>query len=167
MYLESPTTSGDLSWNVYSRFRDYVRSIPDGTEEWLRGDGRIEQQAVVFHLDPASSYDPDRGTGVIRFHGSIRFRGYRGMLHVTISDPWVEVTSGHMVLSVDSSSSGAPTRVVFAEAIPTKPVRTGEGLRWSGVPAALTDDGSGLLGNVYPVGTDLDPFDFWIPSEQP
>ncbi|CAN5201295.1 hypothetical protein BH09ACT6_BH09ACT6_04850 [soil metagenome] len=165
MFSQSTRLRGELRWNIYTRFREYVKSLPDGREQWLSGEGGLESDAVVFELEPSSYFDSEQGSGTLKFVGSLRFSGYRGMLYVTVSDPWIVITPEKIEISVDSSSSGDPARLVIAESIAGGPVRARARLNWSDVPTELTEDGSVLLGGVYSAGTSLDDLHVWITNE--
>lgn len=148
---------GELRWNVKGRFREYVRSLPDGTEQWISGPGRMDQDTITFGLDNADSFHIDSGLGVLKFAGSIRFEGYHGALRVDISDPWIEIEAGKTELTVNRSPHGlSPSRVAIAQAS-TGPAATSNGqMVWADVPTVLTQHGSTLLGGVYPPGFEAD-----------
>lgn len=154
---------GELRWNIKGRFRDYVRSLPDGTEQWISGPGGIEAESIVFALDNAASFDTRSGLGVLKFAGSLRFEGYHGALRVDISDPWIEIDAEKSLLTVNRSPQGlSPSRVAIAEAS-TGPVATSGGhWIWADVPTVLTQHGSTLLGGVYPPGSEADSCSFTV-----
>jgi hypothetical protein len=164
MTTESTTEPrGELRWNVKSRFREYVRSLPDGAEVWVGGPGRLDRDSITFLLNDASGYDPQTHSGTIRYSGSVRFSGYRGALRVDISDPWVEVGAQLTHLTANISAKGLePSRVPVASARTTGPSSGPDRLVWSDVPTLLTDQGSVLLGNVYAPGSDADALNYWV-----
>lgn len=153
---------GELKWNVKSRFREYVRSLPDGAEIWVGGPGRLDPDSITFLLSDASGYDPETHSGTIRFGGSVRFSGYRGALRVDISDPWIEIGAQLTYLTANISAKGLePHRVQLASTRTTSPTRRPDKLVWSEVPTVLTEQGSVLLGNVYAPGSEADELSYW------
>ncbi|WP_066285366.1 HtaA domain-containing protein [Arthrobacter sp. B6] len=154
---------GELRWNIKSRFREYVRSLPDGAERWISGPGGIEPESIAFGLDSASSFDSRSGLGILKFAGSIRFEGYHGALRVDISDPWIEIEGEKTQLTVNRSPQGlSPSRVAIAIASTLPASTSADRLTWEDVPTALTQHGSTLLGGVYPPGSEADPCSFWV-----
>lgn len=154
---------GELRWNIKGRFREYVRSLPDGVEQWISGPGGMEPEAIVFGLDNATSFDAQSGLGVLKFAGSIRFEGYHGALRVDISDPWVEIDAQKTLLTVNRAPQGlSPSRVPIAEASTAPAARSGGRSIWADLPTVLTQHGSALLGGVYPPGSEADSCSFWV-----
>jgi hypothetical protein len=97
----------------------------------------------------------------LHFAGEVRFSAHGGQLAVTIADPWVTIEDGQGILAVidpaylpDRSRRMKIARLTVAAA--TDAVRPGT----LELRAALTTHGSQLLGEVYPVGTELAPLRF-------
>ncbi len=160
-------TRGELRWNVKTSFRTYVRAIEDGAETWLSDAGELRGNELVFVQDAANSeVDPaDPSSGVIRYLGRVRFSGYRGMLMVNLADPWVELGTESLVLSIDASPPGTtPRRIDIATATPHAPVVRGTTLAWIHLPVVSTSAGAGLLGGVYREGEELDDLHFSVGS---
>ncbi|MEZ2392193.1 HtaA domain-containing protein [bacterium RCC_150] len=152
---------GGLKWNIKERFREYVRSLPDGAETWTGDAGRMEPEALVFDFDGAET--DGAGGRILRFKGSVRFQGYRGALRVDIADPWVEETVGGMVITADIAPPGTgPRRVPLATLPAAAPA--GHDDRGDFIQAAtqLTEEGSALLGSVYPPGSEADPVTYHV-----
>jgi hypothetical protein len=151
---------GGLIWNVVGRFREYVRSLPDGMETWTSDAGRMEQNALVFDFDGAEQ--DHAGSRILRFRGSVRYQGYRGALRVDISNPWVEETAGGTVITADAAPPGTgPGRVPIAT---VHGAAATDGTDQVRAATRLTEEGSALLGSVYPPGSAADPVIYTVPA---
>lgn len=152
---------GGLQWNIKERFREYVRSLPDGAETWTGDAGRMEAEALVFDFGGAET--DGAGGRILRFKGSVRFQGYRGALRVDITDPWVEETAAGTVITADIAPPGTGPRRVPLAMLPAAPPPGHDDLS-GGIQAAtkLTEEGSALLGSVYPPGSEADPVTYRV-----
>ncbi len=155
--------TGEFRWNLKASFRSYVGGIEDGAETWLSDVGALHPDELVFVQDPteAGVDAVDVTAGVLRYLGRVRFSGYRAMLMVNITDPWVHLDPGGVTVSVDvASQETAPRRVDIARGPSLAPVVDERALAWGPVPLALTSVGATILGGVYREGDALD--DAWF-----
>lgn len=151
-----------LVWDLKTSFRKYVASLPDGIETWS-GPGEATARFFRFCLEDATGFDRATGHGRIVFTGTVRFRGYRGALNVTVGDPIIDVTPEGITVSVNTAPPGAEAdRVVLATASDPAPTSTGDRWSWSDVAPELTAEGGMLLGSVYGAQTSLAPMWFEI-----
>lgn len=145
---ETPAVAGDLRWNVKQSFRDYVGALPDGTEEKSGAVRESEDGDLVFDAVRVDAGDAGDATTFL-FEGGVRFRGYRGMLHVDLRDPHVSVTAEGASLSVDTTPPGSFERRIVVATADGGPTRTADGWEWDAAVTRLTAAGAALLGGVY------------------
>ncbi|MFC3068577.1 HtaA domain-containing protein [Phenylobacterium soli] len=131
-----------LEWGVKQSFCNYVR---------MAG-GSIETAAGAEAVEGGFRFPAAPGEG--RFQGEVRFDAHGGMLAVRLADPAVEIGPGRAVLSIADLSAGG-RRVEIATLDLAAASTEADGARL--IPAALTLDGSFVLGDHYPPGTALDP----------
>ena len=142
-----------LTWGVKQSFRNYVQAT-GGTIETAGGAAPAADGAFAFPATPGQGLtldDAGRPQGAGRFAGEVRFQAHGGMLSVRLVEPGLEVTSTGAALSV----ADGERRVAIAtlDLAAAGPGEAGELV----IPAALTLDGSFLLGDHYPPATVLDP----------
>lgn len=132
----------ELEWGVRSSFLAYVDRLPDGR---ARADTGAVREGDVF-LFPGERLSPQE----YLFSGSVHFFGYAGVLNVSFADIRVSLADdfGEVSATVDS------TRVRLAEL--AEPEHIGSGTITCST-VTLTDDGTAVLGGVYPPGTHADP----------
>lgn len=142
------TTPSALIWGVKQSFREYVGDS-QGTIEALDGasfDGEVFTFPAAPTVEAASEGAP------LKFAGTAHFNAHGGMLDVTLSDPWIEITPTGPILTVVDTVS----RTARHELARLDPVAV-EGLTTSArYEARLSFVGSRLLGEVYRVDTLLD-----------
>ena len=144
----SRNLEGHLAWNIKARFREYVRSLPDGKEAWLGGAGTMDADTIRFQLEDATDFNTGTFQGVLRFSGRLRFSGYRGALRVDIADPWLEVHGNDIHVTANIAPAGLESNRV--EIATTKaPTDGADTLRWQKLATSLTEEGTALLGNHY------------------
>jgi hypothetical protein len=148
---EGQRNGGGLWWAVRTSFRDYVASLPDGSERLSRGATMADDGRIVFRLDQVSP----SGRGVVyMFQGSLILEGHAGRLSVELRDPHVHVATGARgEISVASGARSKVERQVIAaftewENVEGRLVVPAPRLTWAGVA---------MLGDVYEVGELLDP----------
>lgn len=151
--------AGRLDWNIKTSFRAYVQALSDGTEQWLSETGALTPDALSFDLSDASEFDRQSGQGILRFSGAVRFRGYRGALLVTLSDPELKFAGEQISVSFNVAPPGSVAdRALFATAALPRPVVSGAEMLWRVPSPRLTAEGGMLLGSVYPESSELDEF---------
>lgn len=141
----------ELHWNIMSRFRDYVRGIPDGAETWNSESGHINEDGLVF-----AAVEPVKvGELPWYFAGAVRYEAYRGALRVDISDPEISEADSGYVITVNTSPDGvAAHRIPLATAV----LSDAQGQSLHVESTILTAEGAALLGGVYPAGEKSDGF---------
>lgn len=158
----SPEIAGALSWGVKDSFREYVSGVSDGTVS-VDGAGQDGTSRFIFPLVDATEFDTGTGLGQLRFSGSVEFSAYRGVLLVRVRDPWISMHESGGVLSIMHPAYREPTTERSEIATFDSPARsTLERANWTVASTRLTYDGCRALGEIYPVGTEADPFDFRI-----
>ena len=156
-----------LQWGFKQSFLAYLDStIANGS--WTV-DGVTETDSIFEWVDGTGSVDPELGTGLVAFEGSIQFTAHDGVLNTTVSNPQVELLgdgTGFLLLDVSGTTQdGAAinaTSVRFAT-LDLSGITSSEA-SWTGasVPATLTAEGAAAFGT-YPEGEALDTVAFTIP----
>ncbi|MGW1547240.1 HtaA domain-containing protein [Streptomyces sp. NPDC002346] len=155
------TYGSGLAWGVKASFRDYVRQAEGAME--VRGKATHGPDGFVFPAVDSSQFDPVSGLGELRFEGEVHFTAHHGMLSVTVADPRIAIGPTGAVLTV-LDPDYLPDRSHRIKVARLGPVtRAVDEVTWAQVTAALTVQGSRLLGDVYPVNTPLDPVSFSLP----
>ncbi|ROO87271.1 Htaa protein [Actinocorallia herbida] len=148
--MPGPASAGALEWGVKAGFRRYVQGLPDGfcdvsTEIDLPGGGRFG-----FPLTGAEGSPPF----LLRFTGTVTFRGHGGLLSVTITEPWLFLRGGAWTLTVRAASGRLPLAVGRPSASSARRV-----------PVALTAEGAALFGGNYPAAEPMDDLVLRLPTE--
>jgi hypothetical protein len=154
------TSDNALEWGVRQSFLDYVHALDDGRVNMADGAGEGEHGFVFPTL---CEYSSDRQNGdvgasrVLRFSGTIAFRGHGGLLWVDVAAPWLEFAGeGDGMLTVAGPRPGTPRQPVarlnglYREEI-------AGGFRWRSNEPTLTFEGTYWLGGYYAEGTILSP----------
>jgi hypothetical protein len=169
---------GVLDWGVRQSFRTYITgSIAHGAI--ATSDGAIVDTDDTFLFPAAPGGVVDGDVIDAGFDGTVRFTGHVGAgtppgvpaldMRVTDIRIAVEGQDGTLVADVVSRGleDGALTTyddVVFADldlsAVTPTPVE--DGLRWTGVPATLTEAGVPAFADFYEAGSALDPLTFTL-----
>lgn len=153
---QQPVLVTALSWGVKQSFRNYVEAT-GGAIETREGAERSADGGFTFAAAPGDGVTLDadgRPEGSGTFLGEVRFDAHGGMLSVRLSDPALEIGPSGAVLTV--ADGAARNRRVEIARLDLTAITSGE----SGeivIPAALTLDGSQVLGDHYPPKTALDP----------
>jgi len=84
-----------LAWSMHSQFRDYIARLPDGAVSALDGAELLDTGEAFFPLDPQHTTDQK-----LCFTGTLQFSGHRGMLAVTVRQPWLEVVEETPVMTI-------------------------------------------------------------------
>ena len=151
-----PTRVAALGWGVKQSFRNYVEAT-GGTIETGGGAERAADGGFSFPAaaGEALRLDADgKPVGRGAFLGEVRFAAHGGMLSVRLADPAVELGPSGGVLSAADAAAGG-RRVEIAR-LDLASMTSGDGGEIV-IPAALTIDGSFVLGDHYPPMTPLDP----------
>ena len=151
------TSTASLAWGVKQSFRNYVQAT-GGTIDTAAGAERAADGGFTFAPAPGGdrlTRDAEaRPHGRGAFLGEIRFEAHGGMLSVCLADPAVEIGPLGAVLTVaDGPARARRVAIATLDLAAATPGDDGEIV----VPAALTLDGSQVLGDHYPAATPLDP----------
>lgn len=155
--------TGELRWNVKQSFRDYVSELPDGEELWTGTLGGVVDNNLVFPsiavtLDGEPGHSP-----VFKFGGAVRYSGYRGMLRVDLSEPWVEIDTEAATITANIAAPGLPERRATIATAVGKPTVLEDGTCvWHAQRTTLSAAGAALLGSVYPPGTEAAGFQLHV-----
>ncbi|WP_167045566.1 HtaA domain-containing protein [Salinibacterium sp. ZJ454] len=161
-----PTVVAGLTWGLKRSFLGYLARTPMSQVSLGSGAGVTTQSEFWFPLADASQFDVQRGDGVLKFSGNVRFIGHGGFLHVLLDRPWIEVTADSALLSFTECRTEDPTdqRMGVASLTwPTPQDDQGDWI-WPEVPTALASAGVELFNDVYPVGEALEPIRLRIPQ---
>lgn len=132
----------ELEWGVRGSFLAYVDRLPDGS---ARADTGAVREGSVF-LFPGERLS----TQEYVFSGSVHFFGYAGVLNVSFDD--IRVSLADDFGEVSATVDGA--RVRLAELADPEDIGS-ETITCKTV--TFTDDGTAVLGGVYPPGAHADP----------
>ncbi|MDO8187078.1 HtaA domain-containing protein [Conexibacter sp. JD483] len=165
------TSGAGLDWGLKESWRNYIG--PAGT---TLSDGVTRNADGTFHFPvTGGSYEPDTGTTVVRFGGTVVFLGHcegEGgtrpcALDLTLSNPRVEITEDGSSLYATVASrpiEGGEIRpfenlnVAALDTEDATPAVDATTTSWSGLPARMTLEGSSVF--TYTVGTVLDAVSF-------
>lgn len=84
-----------LAWSIHSQFRDYIARLPDGAVSALDGAELLDTGEAFFPLDARHTTDQR-----LCFTGTLQFSGHRGMLAVTVRQPWLEMVEETSVMRI-------------------------------------------------------------------
>lgn len=145
-----------LEWGVKQSFRSYVQAVGGTTEV---GGGTTRTPDGGFTFAPAADSDlrvgaDGRPQGAGAFLGEVKFAAHGGMLAVFLADPRVELREDGAVLTV-ADTAARDYRLAVAKLDLAGASIGGDGA--VEIPAAVSIDGSQLLGDHYPYMTPLDP----------
>jgi hypothetical protein len=151
---ESGPVSGQpgLRWTIKLPFLHYIFGMADGRYSVTDGAEVLDNQVFRYSLAEDSTFDTGTGTGMLKFHGDVRFSGHHGFLFVRVADPWLEVDAETATLSVAALPGEEPSRFPLV----TLDLRPAGSRRYRGENVRLTEPGSELFGEAYPAG---EPFD--------
>jgi hypothetical protein len=153
-------TAGKLTWGVKESFRTYiVGSIAKGRVTVSDG---AKTSGDLYQWGQESTATTN-GVGTTNYFGSVRFYGHAGELDMDFSDPRVDVdssSSGSISFSID----GRRVNMVDLDLADGTRSTSGGVVRWSNVPATLTNAGADAFENRYDSGTVMDDVSFIIGS---
>lgn len=153
---QRPAPVTTLSWGVKQSFRGYVEAT-GGLIETRDGAQRAADGGFTFAAGPENGLTLDangKPQGHGKFLGEVRFEAHGGMLSVRLADPCLEIGSSGAALTVaDGSERTRRVEIARLDLAAMTSGSSGEVV----IPAALSMDGSQLLGDHYPPMTALDP----------
>ncbi len=165
--ISERSTEGSLQWGVKSNFRSYVTGDIAGGRITVAEGAKQASGNGVFTFPQASSGTTWNGqTGTVQYAGQATFYGHNGALDHTIANPSIRVANAKSAqLRIDYDGS----TIVFATidlASADRQSLTGDAVRFSSAPAALTRAGAQFFSyqghEFYSQGETLDRVTFTI-----
>lgn len=158
-------TGGSLTWGVKESFRSYISgSIANGS--WEPSEGATYETPDFQWSGATGEIDPETGTGIVSFVGTVHFTGHDGVLDLTMADPTIEFEGdGKAALLLDTRSTDANGEVAIdaeqewvgeitvADAV----VPQNSELDLSDMATVLTNSGAKAFAGFYEPGVELDP----------
>ncbi|WAE72509.1 HtaA domain-containing protein [Streptomonospora nanhaiensis] len=163
--------NGRADWGVKESFRDYITGNIAHGEISTRNGATTNEDGTYAFTNGSGEVDLSASTADIGFEGTVVFEGhvYDGadpLLHMTVSDPRVEIEDGAGVLYADVvSKSLAGEELVSYEDVAFADLdlsgveyELADGvLSWDPIPASLTAEGVPAFADFYAEGAALDP----------
>jgi len=140
--------SGTLTWGFKSSWRNYVATIAAGTTSISGGTGTNGSGEYVFPQESTDLSSPD-GTGVTRYEGSVRWQSSAHGFDITMTDPWLDVTSSSeavltAVLTDDAGNSRGRVEIATVEL--DDPEVEADSLTWTDRPTVISEDAAETFG---------------------
>lgn len=148
----APEAWGSLSWAVKTSFVRYVRTVAAGRCETV--DGATESAAGIFEF-PLIEVSEDSGGRVLSFGGGVLFSAHHGFLDVDLRELELTLAPERTELRIAAAEGG----VTIATMDAVVPVDDAGLLRWTGLVPRLTEAGAEIFGDVYRVGSEMDPLE--------
>jgi hypothetical protein len=158
-------TGGSLTWGVKESFRSYISGrIANGS--WEPSEGATYETPDFQWSGATGEIDPETGTGVVSFVGTVHFTGHDGVLDLTMANPTVEFEGdGKAALLLDTRSTDATGELAIdAEqewvgeiAVPEAVAPQNSELELTDMETILTNSGAKAFAGFYEPGVDLDP----------
>lgn len=140
--------SGSLTWGFKSSWRFYVTTIAAGTIS-TSGGATTSAGEYVFPQDSTTQTSPT-GTGVTKYTGSVNWKSTAHGFDITMTDPWLEVTSPtEATLTADlTDNAGNPRgRIDMATITLNEPAVESDSLTWTDRPTVITEDAAQTFTN--------------------
>ncbi|OLO35198.1 Htaa domain protein [Streptomyces sp. MNU77] len=159
--------TGRSSWGFKDSWVRYVTGM--GGSVNVAGGASADAAGRVDYPVKHGSVDPARRSADVRFGGSVTYAvPSHGITAITLANPRVVLKDGkgtlHMDVTTDIAAGQAPVTtpgVPLAALTASADALDGTVLDWSGITAALTEEGSAIFAYqgrpMYPAGTALDP----------
>ncbi|MFB8219040.1 HtaA domain-containing protein [Streptomyces anulatus] len=159
--------TGRSSWGFKDSWVRYVTGM--GGSVNVAGGASADAAGRVDYPVKHGSVDPARRSADVRFGGSVTYAvPSHGITAITLANPRVFLKDGkgtlHMDVTTDIAAGQAPVTtpgVPLAALTASADALDGAVLDWSGITAALTEEGSTIFAYqgrpMYPAGTALDP----------
>ncbi|NDZ56012.1 Htaa domain protein [Streptomyces anulatus] len=159
--------TGRSSWGFKDSWVRYVTGM--GGSVNVAGGASADAAGRVDYPVKHGSVDPARRSADVRFGGSVTYAvPSHGITAITLANPRVVLKDGkgtlHMDVTTDIAAGQAPVTtpgVPLAALTASADALDGTVLDWTGITAALTEEGSTIFAYqgrpMYPAGTALDP----------
>lgn len=151
---------GQLRWAIKTSFREYLDALEDNTTTVQDGASLDDDGRIVLSVTAASASAPPLE---LQCEGSVFMTAYRGVLAVRLREVRVRIDgTGAGALSAMHPGSPRPTDL-RADIVSFDGVRIDAGVLTVSAPQ-LTEEGVRMLGDVYSVGTVVDPIEIHLPG---
>ncbi|MFD4177494.1 HtaA domain-containing protein [Streptomyces anulatus] len=159
--------TGRSSWGFKDSWVRYVTGM--GGSVNVAGGASADAAGRVDYPVKHGSVDPAERSADVRFGGSVTYAvPSHGITAITLANPRVVLKDGkgtlHMDVTTDIAAGQAPVTtpgVPLAALTASADALDGAVLDWTGITAALTEEGSAIFAYqgrpMYPAGTALDP----------
>ncbi|MFI7087934.1 HtaA domain-containing protein [Streptomyces anulatus] len=159
--------TGRSSWGFKDSWVRYVTGM--GGSLNVAGGASADAAGRVDYPVKHGSVDPAQRSADVRFGGSVTYAvPSHGITAITLANPRVVLKDGkgtlHMDVTTDIAAGQAPVTtpgVPLAALTASADALDGAVLDWTGITAALTEEGSAIFAYqgrpMYPAGTALDP----------
>ncbi|MGC5533392.1 HtaA domain-containing protein [Streptomyces sp. SR-10] len=159
--------TGRSSWGFKDSWVRYVTGM--GGSVNVAGGASADAAGRVDYPVKHGSVDPAERSADVRFGGSVTYAvPSHGITAITLANPRVVLKDGkgtlHMDVTTDIAAGQAPVTtpgVPLAALTASADALDGAVLDWTGIAAALTEEGSAIFAYqgrpMYPAGTALDP----------
>lgn len=140
--------SGSLTWGFKASWRNYVTTIAAGTIT-TSGGATVSSGEYVFPQDSTTQTSP-AGTGVTKYTGSVRWKSTAHGFDITMTDPWLEVTSStQATLTADLTDNAGTSRgrVDMATVTLNDPAVESDSLTWIDRPTVITEEAAETFTN--------------------
>jgi Ca2+-binding RTX toxin-like protein len=140
--------SGSLTWGFKSSWRTYVTTIAAGTIT-TSGGATASSGEYVFPQDSTTQTSPT-GTGITKYAGSVNWKSTAHGFNITMTDPWLEVTSStEATLTADLTDNAGNSRgrVDVATVTLNDPAVESDSLTWTDRPTVITEDAAETFTN--------------------
>ena len=140
--------SGSLTWGFKASWRFYVVSIAAGTIS-TSGGATTSSGEYVFPQESTTQASPG-GTGVTKYTGSVNWKSTAHGFDITMSNPWLEVTSPtEATLTAElTNSTGTPRgRIAMATVTLNDPTVDPDSLTWTDRPTVITEAAAETFSN--------------------
>lgn len=140
--------SGSLTWGFKASWRTYVTTIAAGTIT-PSGGATVSSGEYVFPQDSTTQTSPT-GTGVTKYTGSVNWKSTAHGFNITMTDPWLEVTSStEATLTADLTDNAGNSRgrIDMATITLNDPTVESDSLTWTDRPTVITEDAAETFTN--------------------
>lgn len=140
--------SGSLTWGFKSSWRFYVTTIAAGTIS-TSGGASTSSGEYVFPQVSTTQATPT-GTGVTKYAGSVRWQSTAHGFDITMTDPWLEVTSStEATLTADLTDNAGNSRgrIDMATVTLNDPTVEPDSLTWTDRPTVITEEAAETFTN--------------------
>ncbi len=149
-------TDGDFTWGIHDGFVDYITgNIANGS---ISTSGVRETSSGYAFKYGSGNFDSDDDTGVVKFTGSVRFKGHGGQLDVKLGNPEFHINKKQATILLDVTTNGKLDKKVPFAIVDLKNAKTtATSFAVNKASAVLTDQGSDAMQGFYEPGEEVAP----------